>query len=246
MLLSVQDLVVNYGNIRALHGVSFNVDEGEMVTLIGANGAGKSTILWTIVQQLKELGGHVVSGRITYNNEKTEENLLDYTASAIVNKLGITLVPEGRRIFGNLTVVENLMLAAYVRRDKQAIAEDLDRVFALFPRLKERSKQLADLLSGGEQQMLAIGRAIMSRGKLMLLDEPSMGLSPILVKELFKTLADINRSGGITMLVVEQNAHMALKFAHRAYVLQTGNILFTGTTNEISQNPEVRKAYLGG
>jgi branched-chain amino acid transport system ATP-binding protein len=245
MLISIRDLVVNYGNIRALHGVSFDVDEGEMVTLIGANGAGKSTILWTIVQQIKEFGGSVVSGSITYH-KTTDEDLLKYSANHIVNKLGITLVPEGRRIFGNLTVVENLLFAAYVRKDKPAIADDLKRVFTLFPRLEERRNQLADLLSGGEQQMLAVGRAIMSRGKLMLLDEPSMGLSPLLVKELFQTLADINKSGGITMLLVEQNANMALKYADRAYVLQTGNIMFSGTAKEIAKNPEVKKAYLGG
>jgi branched-chain amino acid transport system ATP-binding protein len=245
MLLSIKDLVVNYGNIRALHGVSFDVDEGEIVTLIGANGAGKSTILWTIIQQIKELGGKVVSGSIKYTNQK-EEELLNLSSNVIVNQLGITLVPEGRRIFGNLTVVENLMLAAYIRKDKKAIADDLDRVFSVFPRLKERGNQLADLLSGGEQQMLAVGRALMSRGKLMLLDEPSMGLSPILVKDLFRTLSEINKRDGITMLLVEQNAYLALKYASRAYVLQTGNILFSGTSQEIAQNPDVKKAYLGG
>jgi branched-chain amino acid transport system ATP-binding protein len=245
MLLSIKDLVVNYGNIRALHGVSFDVDEGEIVTLIGANGAGKSTILWTIIQQIKELGGEVVSGSIKYTNQK-EEELLNLSSNVIVNQLGITLVPEGRRIFGNLTVVENLMLAAYIRKDKKAIADDLDRVFSVFPRLKERKKQLADLLSGGEQQMLAVGRALMSRGKLMLLDEPSMGLSPKLVKDLFLTLSEINKRDGITMLLVEQNAYQALKYANRAYVLQTGNILFSGTSQEIAQNPDVKKAYLGG
>jgi branched-chain amino acid transport system ATP-binding protein len=245
MLLSIKDLVVNYGSIRALHGVSFDVDEGEMVTLIGANGAGKSTILWTIVQQIKELGGNVVSGSIKYHNE-TEEDLLKLSSHAIVNKLGITLVPEGRRIFGNLSVVENLMLATYVRKDKQEIAVDLERVFSVFPRLKERRNQLADLLSGGEQQMLAVGRAMMSRGKLMLLDEPSMGLSPLLKKEVFQTLSDLNKSGGITMLLVEQNAYLSLKYSDRAYVLQTGNIMVSGTSQEIARNPEVKKAYLGG
>jgi len=245
MLLSIKDLVVNYGNICALHGVSFDVDEGEIVTLIGANGAGKSTILWTIVQLIKELGGNVVSGSITYHN-KIEENLLKLKATDIVNRLGITLVPEGRRIFGNLTVLENLMFAAYARKDKKVIADDLERVFSLFPRLEERSSQLADLLSGGEQQMLAVGRAVMSRGTLMLLDEPSMGLAPILVKQLFRTLAEINESSGITMLIVEQNAYLALKYADRAYVMQTGNILLSGTSQEILQNPDVKKAYLGG
>ena len=245
MLLSIKDLVVNYGNICALHGVSFDVDEGEIVTLIGANGAGKSTILWTIIQQIKELGGNVVSGSITYHN-KTKEDLLKLSCTDIVNKLGITLVPEGRRIFGNLTVLENLMFAAFSRKDKKVIADDLERVFSLFPRLKERSSQLADLLSGGEQQMLAVGRAIMSKGTLMLLDEPSMGLAPILVKQLFRTLAEINESSGITMLIVEQNAYLALKYADRAYVMQTGNILLSGTSQEILQNPDVKKAYLGG
>lgn len=245
MLLSIKDLVVNYGNICALHGVSFDVDEGEIVTLIGANGAGKSTILWTIIQQIKELGGNVVSGSITYHN-KTKEDLLKLPCTDIVNRLGITLVPEGRRIFGNLTVLENLIFAAFSRKDKKVMADDLERVFSLFPRLKERSSQLADLLSGGEQQMLAVGRAIMSRGTLMLLDEPSMGLAPILVKQLFRTLAELNESSGITMLIVEQNAYLALKYANRAYVMQTGNILLSGTSQEILQNPEVKKAYLGG
>lgn len=245
MLLSIRDLVVNYGNICALHGVSFDVDEGEMVTLIGANGAGKSTILWTIARQIREFGGSVVSGSITYHRS-VEQDLLKFPPHHVVNKLGITLVPEGRRIFGNLTIVENLRFAAFVRKDKAGIANDLERVFTLFPRLKERKDQLADLLSGGEQQMLAVGRAIMSGGKLMLLDEPSMGLSPLLVKELFRTLADINKSSGITMLLVEQNANIALKYAHRAYVLQTGNIVLSGTSEEIAKNPEVKKAYLGG
>lgn len=244
MLLSVRDLVVSYGNIRALHGVAFDVDEGEMVTLIGANGAGKSTVLWTIVRQIKELGGKVESGSITFKREK-EEDLLRISSNAIVNQLGITLVPEGRRVFGNLTVVENLLLAAYTCKDKKIIANDLERVFSVFPRLRERADQLADLLSGGEQQMLAVGRALMSRASLMLLDEPSMGLAPKLVKELFRTLADINKTSGITMLVVEQNAYLALKYANRAYVLQTGNVLFSGPAQEIAQNPDVRKAYLG-
>ncbi len=241
MLLSVKDLVVSYGAIEALHGISFDVEEGEMVTLIGANGAGKSTTLWSIIRQLKELGGRVVSGSITFKGQ----DLLQYQAHDVVNRLGISLVPEGRRIFGNLSVLENLKLAAFVRKDKDGIAKDLERVFAIFPRLAERKNQLADLLSGGEQQMLAVGRALMNRAELMLLDEPSMGLAPVLVQGLFRTLTEINRSG-TTMLLVEQNAHIALQHAHRAYVMETGNIVLSGPAQEIAQNPEVKKAYLGG
>ncbi len=240
-LLSVRDLVVQYGAIQALHGISFDVEEGEMLTLIGANGAGKSTTLWTIVGQIGELGGRVVSGNIHYQGE----NLLQYSASHMVRKFGITLVPEGRRIFGNLTVLENLKLAAFARRDNAAVAEDLERVFATFPRLHERKDQLADLMSGGEQQMLAIGRALMIRGRLMLLDEPSMGLAPLLVQSLFKTLGEINRSG-VTILLVEQNAHLALKYASRGYVLETGSVLLSGPAGELMQDPQVKQAYLGG
>ena len=241
MLLSVKDLVVKYGAIQALHGISFDVEEGEILTLIGANGAGKSTTLWTIIGQIGELGGTVTAGSITYRGE----NLLRYSASQIVRKFGISLVPEGRRIFGNLTVLENLKLAAFARKDATGIAQDLERVFFIFPRLDERKHQLADLLSGGEQQMLAVGRAIMARGLLMLLDEPSMGLSPLLVQELFKTLNELNQAG-TTMLLVEQNAHLALKYATRAYVLETGNVMLSGPAQVIAQNPEVKKAYLGG
>lgn len=240
-LLSVNDLVVSYGAIEALHGISFDVVEGEMVTLIGANGAGKSTILWSIVRQIKELGGRVISGSINYNGE----DLLQYSAHDVVNKYGIALVPEGRRVFGNLTVLENLKLAAFARSDKDGVADDLERVFSIFPRLDERKSQLADLLSGGEQQMPAVGRALMMRGSLMLLDEPSMGLAPVLVQGLFRTLVEINQSG-TTMLLVEQNAHLALKYASRAYVLETGSIVISGPSGEIAQNPEVKKAYLGG
>lgn len=241
MLLSVNGLAVRYGAIQALHDISFEVEEGEIVTLIGANGAGKSTTLWTIIGQIGELGGQVVSGNITYRGE----NLLGQSASQIVRKYGISLVPEGRRIFGNLTVLENLKLAAYTRKDKEAIARDMERVFAAFPRLDERKDQLADLLSGGEQQMLAVGRALMTNGRLILLDEPSMGLSPLLVQNLFKTLYEINQSG-ITLLLVEQNANLALKYASRAYVLETGNVVLEGSAAEISRNPLVKKAYLGG
>lgn len=241
MLLSVNGLAVRYGAIQALHDISFEVEEGEIVTLIGANGAGKSTTLWTIIGQIGEMGGQVVSGNITYRGE----NLLGQSASQIVRKYGISLVPEGRRIFGNLTVLENLKLAAYTRKDKEAIARDLERVFAAFPRLDERKSQLADLLSGGEQQMLAVGRALMTNGRLILLDEPSMGLSPLLVQNLFKTLHEINQSG-ITLLLVEQNANLALKYASRAYVLETGNVVLEGSAAEISRNPLVKQAYHGG
>lgn len=240
-LLSVRDLVVHYGAIQALHGISFDVEEGEMVTLIGANGAGKSTTLWTIIGQIAELGGRLTSGSITYRGE----DLLRYSAGQIVRNFGITLVPEGRRIFGNLTVLENLKLAAFGRQDTQAVTEDIERVFAIFPRLEERKGQLADLMSGGEQQMLAVGRALMRRGLLMLLDEPSMGLSPLLVQSLFKTLHEINQAG-TTILLVEQNAHLALRYASRAYVLETGNVVLSGRSEEIAHDPVVKRAYLGG
>jgi branched-chain amino acid transport system ATP-binding protein len=241
MLLSVKNLAVKYGAIQALHDISFDVDEGEMVTLIGANGAGKSTTMWTTVGQIGELGGRVVAGSITYRGE----SLLDQNASQIVRKFGISLVPEGRRIFGSLTVLENLKLAAYTRKDAGAIARDLERVFATFPRLDERKNQLADLLSGGEQQMLAVSRALMIGGRLILLDEPSMGLSPLLVQSLFRTLHDINQAG-TTMLLVEQNANLALRYATRAYVLETGSVVLHGSAEEIMKNPLVKKAYLGG
>ena len=210
------------------------------MTLIGANGAGKSTTLWSIVRQIKEMGGRVVSGSIHFKGE----DLLQYPPHDIVNKLGITLVPEGRRVFGNLSVLENLKIAAYGRKDKKNVEEDLERVFGVFPRLGERKSQLADLLSGGEQQMLAVGRSMMNRGSLMLLDEPSMGLAPILVKELFENLAQINREG-TTILLVEQNANLALRYATKAYVLETGTITLSGTAEEVERNPEVKEAYLG-
>ncbi|MBE0688250.1 MAG: ABC transporter ATP-binding protein [Anaerolineaceae bacterium] len=240
MLLSIKDLVVAYGAIEALHGISFDVEEGEIATLIGANGAGKSTTLWSIVRQIKEMGGRVVSGSIQFKGE----DMLKFAPHDIVNKLGITLVPEGRRVFGNLSVLENLKIAAYGRRDNKGIEEDFERVFSIFPRLEERKSQLADLLSGGEQQMLAVGRSLMNRGTLMLLDEPSMGLAPILVKELFENLAKINKEG-TTILLVEQNAHLALRYATKAYVLETGTITLSGTSEEVEKNPEVKKAYLG-
>ncbi len=233
MLLNVQDLHVSYGNIRAVHGVSFEVDEGEIVTLIGANGAGKSTILNTIAGLLRPN-----SGRITYRGQ--EIGGLD--AHKIVQR-GLALVPEGRRIFGNLTVSENLRLAGYQLQPDER-ARRMRRAFEVFPRLEERRSQLGDTLSGGEQQMLAVGRALVTGGHLMLLDEPSMGLAPILVQHIFSILKEINAQG-TTLLLVEQNAHMALKIAQRAYVLETGNIVLSGPAESLARNPEVQKAYLG-
>jgi len=244
MLLEVRDLQVNYGNIEALHGISFHVDEGEIVTLIGANGAGKSTTLMTISRQIPyvaELGGKVTGGSITYQGE----DLLQYEPHQVVGKFGISQVPEGRRIFGNLSVLENLKLATYARKDKAQIAKDFKRVFEIFPRLEERKHQRGETLSGGEQQMLAVGRALMTRGRLMLLDEPSMGLAPVLVRDIFNTLKEINAQG-TTVLLVEQNANMALKLASRGYVLETGNVVLEGTSAELAANPEVKEAYLGG
>jgi len=244
MLLEVKDLRVNYGNIEALHGISFSVDEGEIVTLIGANGAGKTTTLMTISRQIPhvaELGGKVTGGNIMYQSE----DLLKYEPHQVVGKLGISQVPEGRRIFGNLSVLENLRLATYARKDRAQIEKDFKRVFEIFPRLEERQHQRGETLSGGEQQMLAVGRALMTRGRLMLLDEPSMGLAPVLVRDIFETLKEINAQG-TTILLVEQNANMALKLARRGYVLETGNIVLEGTSAELAANPEVKKAYLGG
>ena len=244
MLLEVRDLRVNYGNIAALHGISFHVEEGEIVTLIGANGAGKSTTLMTISRQIPyvaELGGKVTGGSIAYQGE----DLLKYRPHQVVGKFGISQVPEGRRIFGNLTVLENLKLATYARKDKAQIEKDFQRVFEIFPRLEERKQQRGETLSGGEQQMLAVGRALMTRGRLMLLDEPSMGLAPVLVRDIFETLKEINEQG-TTVLLVEQNANMALKLASRGYVLETGSVVLEGTSAELAANPEVKKAYLGG
>ena len=244
MLLEVKDLQVSYGNIEALHGVSFGVDEGEIVTLIGANGAGKSTTLMTISRQIPyvaELGGKVTGGSILYRGE----DLLKYAPHQVVSKYGIAQVPEGRRIFGNLSVLENLKLATYARKDKAQIAKDFRRVFEIFPRLEERKQQRGETLSGGEQQMLAVGRALMTRGRLVLLDEPSMGLAPVLVRDIFTILREINAQG-TTILLVEQNARMALRLASRGYVMETGSIVLEGSAEELINNPEVQKAYLGG
>jgi len=235
VMLKVQDLQVSYGAIRALKGISFDVKEGEVVTLIGANGAGKSTTLRTISGLVKPS-----SGSINFLGQ----DLLGLSADKIVGA-GIAHVPEGRRIFANLTVMENLEMAAWlrIRKDKAAVQRDFEHVFALFPRLEERRKQRAGTLSGGEQQMLAIGRALMTRGKLMLLDEPSMGLSPILVREIFRVLREINQQG-TTVLLVEQNARMALRVANRGYVLQTGEVVLAGPAADLAANVEVRRAYL--
>jgi branched-chain amino acid transport system ATP-binding protein len=233
-MLKIHNLNVSYGPIRALKGISFEVKEGEIVTLIGANGAGKSTTLRTISNLLKPQGGS-----ITFLNK----DLLSVPAYDLV-KLGIAHVPEGRIIFGPLTVQENLELAAWGRRDKIAIREDLDKVYDLFPLMKERKFQLGETLSGGEQQMLALGRGLMARAKLMLLDEPSMGLAPLLVQDIFRVIRQANTEG-TTILLVEQNAHMALEVAHRAYVLETGNIILEGPAHEVAKNPKVIKAYLG-
>jgi len=235
MLLKVENLNVYYGAIHALKGISLEVNEGEIVTLIGANGAGKSTTLNTICGLLRSR-----SGSITYQGQ-----LLNGYSTPVIVKMGISQVPEGRRIFPNLTVKENLELGAYLRRDRDGIRKSMQDVFQHFPRLEERQKQMAGTLSGGEQQMLAIGRALMSRPRLMLLDEPSMGLAPVLVQEIFNIIREINEQG-TTILIVEQNAHMALSVANRGYVLETGRIILHGSAAELVNNQEVKKAYLGG
>jgi len=234
-MLKVEDINVYYGAIHAIKGISLEVNEGEIVTLIGANGAGKSTILRTISGLLKPK-----TGKIDFEGQ----NIAGIAAQHIV-KSGISQVPEGRRIFANMTVMENLDLGAYVRSDKAGIQEDLKMVFARFPRLEERKTQEAGTLSGGEQQMLAMGRALMSRPWLLLLDEPSMGLAPLLIKEIFSIIQDINKTG-TTVLLVEQNANMALSIANRAYVLETGRITLAGPAKDLAASEAVRKAYLGG
>lgn len=234
-MLSVRNLEVCYGAISALRSVSLDVPSGKIVTLIGANGAGKSTTLRAISGLIKVKNGEILFQNEPVTNSKPHE---------IVAR-GISHSPEGRMIFANLSVKENLDLGAYLRRDKVEIARDMDYVFSIFPRLKERLNQSGGTLSGGEQQMLAIGRALMARPKLLLLDEPSLGIAPLLVKLIFEKIVEINRELGMTILLVEQNAHLALKVASHAYVLETGVITLEGTTAEIEKNPEVRKAYLG-
>lgn len=234
-MLTINDINVFYGAIHAIKGVSLEVNEGEIVTLIGANGAGKSTILRTISGLLKPK-----TGSIQFEGQE----IAGMPAHEIV-KTGISQVPEGRRIFAEMSVLENLELGAFTRKDKDGIKADMESVFERFPRLKERIGQLAGTLSGGEQQMLAMGRALMSRPRLLLLDEPSMGLAPLLIKEIFTIIQDINKTG-TTVLLVEQNANMALSIAHRAYVLETGRITLSGDAKELAASDEVRKAYLGG
>jgi branched-chain amino acid transport system ATP-binding protein len=233
-LLDVQDLWVSYDRIHAVRGVSFTVGAGEIVTLIGANGSGKSSILQAVSGLLP-----AARGKVRLNGE----DLAGVPAHLRVQR-GIAHVPEGRGIFGNLTVLENLRLAAYVRRDA-AIAGDLEEVYHLFPRLRERQRQWGNTLSGGEQQMLAMGRALMTRAKLLLLDEPSMGLAPMLVREIFRVIQRINQQGA-AILLVEQNAHLALEVAHRAYILETGEINLSGPAAELRRHPQVAAAYLGG
>lgn len=234
-MLIVNDIDVYYGNIQALKGVSLKVNEGEIVTLIGANGAGKSTLLQTLSGLLKPKRGGI---------EYLGESIAGKAAQGIV-KDGISHVPEGRRVFANMTVEENLDLGAYLRKDRAGIEKDLAHVYELFPRLLERRKQQSGTLSGGEQQMLAMGRAIMAKPKLLLLDEPSMGLAPLMVKNIFSIIETINKEG-TTILLVEQNANMALSVADRAYVLETGKIVLAGTAKELQESEEVKAAYLGG
>lgn len=234
-MLQIDHIDVFYGAIHALKGVSLEVQTGEIVTLIGANGAGKSTTLRTISGLLAPKAGTIAFLGADITGKKAHEIVKD----------GISQVPEGRRVFAEMTVLENLELGAFTRTDKAGIASDLEMVFARFPRLKERRAQLAGTLSGGEQQMLAMGRALMSRPKLLLLDEPSMGLAPLLIREIFDIIADINKEG-TTVLLVEQNANMALSIASRAYVLETGRITLFGAAKELAASEDVRKAYLGG
>jgi branched-chain amino acid transport system ATP-binding protein len=238
MMLTIENLQVSYDKIRALHGIDFNIDEGEIICIIGANGAGKSTTLRAISRMVPALEGSQMRFQ--------DKDLLKYPPEKVVSQLGISHVPEGRRLFGNLTVMENLRLATFARRDKAQIEVDIKRVFAIFPRLEERAWQKAGTLSGGEQQMLAIGRAFMSGRKLMLLDEPSMGLAPLLMLNVFEALKEINQKEGTAILLVEQNARLALQFAQRGYVLENGKVVLEGNSEDLLANPDVKKAYLGG
>lgn len=234
-MLKVENINVYYGNIHALHDISFEVNEGEIVTLIGANGAGKTSTLRAVSAIIPQRGGN-----ISFLGKTTK----GITANKIV-EMGLVQVPEGRRIFANLSVMENLEMGAFTRKDKAGVKQDLEMVFGRFPRLKERIRQVGGTLSGGEQQMLAIGRALMSKPRLLLMDEPSMGLAPLLVNEIFTIIKDINKTG-TTILLVEQNANMALSIANRAYVLETGKIILSGEARKLAESEEVRKAYLGG
>ena len=234
-MLQVKEIDVYYGAIHALKKLSLEVEQGKIVTLIGANGAGKTTTLKTISGLLRPVNGTVTYKGTELNKVRPEK----------IVALGISQVPEGRRVFAPMSVRENLEMGAYLRKDKKEIQKDMEGVFERFPRLRERRKQLAGTLSGGEQQMLAIGRALMARPELMLMDEPSMGLAPLLVKEIFEIIKDIN-SRGTTILLVEQNAHMALSIAHKAYVVETGQIVLEGSPEQLMKSEEVKKAYLGG
>ena len=234
-MLKVNDLKVRYGVIEAIKGISFEVDDSKIVTLIGANGAGKTTTMHTISGLIKAASGSI---------ELDGKDITKLPAHKIV-ELGIAQCPERRRVFAEQSVEDNLILGAYTRKDKEGIAADLKNVYSLFPRLEERKKQLAGTLSGGEQQMLAMGRALMAKPKIMLLDEPSMGLSPLLVREIFDIIRDIH-SQGVTILLVEQNAKMALSIADRAYVIETGKIVMSGTGQELLNSEDIKKAYLGG
>ncbi|MSU63684.1 MAG: ABC transporter ATP-binding protein [Pedosphaera sp.] len=235
-MLEVKNLQVNYGVITALHGIDLTVEAGSIVTLIGANGAGKTTAL-RAVSGLERCAG----GSITYDGQP----IANLAPHEIVRRR-LCHVPEGRMVFANLTVLENLQMGAYLVKDKQAIAREMAYVFNIFPRLKERERQVAGTLSGGEQQMLAIGRALMSRPRFLMLDEPSLGIAPILVKTIFEKIQEINRDHGITILLVEQNANLALEISHRGYVIETGRIILSDTSESLRKNPDVRKAYLGG
>jgi branched-chain amino acid transport system ATP-binding protein len=237
MQLTVENLQVSYGKIKALHGLNFNIEQGEIACIIGANGAGKSTTLRAISRLVDSDPG----SKMTF----MDQDLLRYPPDKVVSQLGISHVPEGRRLFGNLTVTENLELATFARKDKENFKGDKEVVFDIFPRLKERETQLSGTLSGGEQQMLAVGRAYMSGRKMMLLDEPSMGLAPLLMLSMFEALKEINKAG-TTILLVEQNARLALKFARRGYVIENGAIVMEGQSQDLLEDPEVKKAYLGG
>jgi len=234
-MLSVKNLSVHYGVINVLKSISFEVEKGEIVTLIGANGAGKTTALRTISGLVKATSGEILLDGSSISHLSAPERVL----------LGISQVPEGRRIFAAMSVYENLEMGAFLRRDKNRIKEDMEKVYEKFPILGKRKKQLAGTLSGGEQQMLAMGRALMSRPRILLLDEPSMGLAPLLVKEIFEIIKDINKNG-TTILLIEQNANMALSVAGRAYVIENGEITLSGTGAELAKSDEIRKAYLGG
>ena len=235
-MLEIKNLTVGYGAISALHGISLSVPPGRIVTLIGANGAGKTTTLKTVSGLLRAR-----SGEILYDGK----NIAGRPTHQIV-KLGLSHVPEGRMIFANLTVMENLQMGAYLQKDRRVIQRELDHVFGMFPRLQERQQQIAGTLSGGEQQMLAIGRALMSQPKFLMLDEPSLGLAPLLVKTIFEKIVEINRQQGLTILLVEQNANLALEVSHYGYVLETGKITLQGDSAVLRQNPQVQSAYLGG